>query len=94
LHIRSQNIIYLTLKNCLDDNSDDENDDLLTIKRKDHNILMTDDLDVEEDLPIDICNKKKKKPLTKAAVAKKMIKKQIKPNQKTVFDETGEVKVV
>jgi ATP-dependent RNA helicase DDX10/DBP4 len=73
-----------------DDNSDDENDDLLTVKRKDHNILMTDDLDVEEDLPIDICNKKKKKPLTKAAVAKKMIKKQIKPNQKTVFDETGE----
>jgi len=39
----------------------------------------------------DIYNKKKKKPLTKAAVAKKMIKKQIKPNQKTVFDETGEV---
>lgn len=41
-------------------------------------------------LPNDI-SKKKKKPLTKAAVAKKMIKKQIKPNQKTVFDDTGEV---
>jgi len=41
-------------------------------------------------LPINISNKKKK-PLTKAAMAKKMIKKQIKPNFKTVFDETGEV---
>jgi len=43
------------------------------------------------ELATDTLNKKKKKPLTKAAVAKKMIKKQIKPNQKTVFDETGEV---
>lgn len=63
------------------------------MKRKDHNIPEADDLeDIEEELPNDISNKKKKKPLTKAAVAKKMIKKQIKPNQKTVFDETGEVR--
>lgn len=74
-----------------DDNSDEENDDLFTVKRKDHNILETDDFENEvELLSTDTLNKKKKKPLTKAAVAKKMIKKQIKPNQKTVFDETGE----
>lgn len=63
------------------------------MKRKDHTIQVTDDLDDNEELPIDISSKKKK-PLTKAAVAKKMIKKQIKPNQKTVFDETGEVLIV
>ncbi|XP_025425125.1 probable ATP-dependent RNA helicase DDX10 [Sipha flava] len=73
-----------------DDNSDEENDDLFTVKRKDHNILEADVLESEGELQTDISNKKKKKPLTKAAVAKKMIKKQIKPNQKTVFDETGE----
>lgn len=76
---------------CSDDITDDENDDLLTVKRKDHNIEITDNLENGEELPVDVSNKKKKKPLTKAAVAKKMIKKQIKPNQKTVFDETGEV---
>ncbi|XP_015380265.1 PREDICTED: probable ATP-dependent RNA helicase DDX10 [Diuraphis noxia] len=73
-----------------DDNSDDENDDLLTVKRKDHNILETDDFEDEVELSNNTLDKKKKKPLTKAAVAKKMIKKQIKPNHKTVFDETGE----
>lgn len=73
-----------------DDNSDEENDDLFTVKRKDHNILETDNFEDEVELSTDTLNKKKKKPLTKAAVAKKMIKKQIKPNQKTVFDETGE----
>ncbi|XP_025198680.1 probable ATP-dependent RNA helicase DDX10 [Melanaphis sacchari] len=73
-----------------DDNSDEENDDLFTVKRKDHNISETEDFEDEVELSTDILNKKKKKPLTKAAVAKKMIKKQIKPNQKTVFDETGE----
>lgn len=76
-----------------DDITDDENDDLLTVKRKDHNVEITDDLENNKELPTDISNKKKKKPLTKAAVAKKMIKKQIKPNQKTVFDETGEVQI-
>ncbi|KAF0760493.1 Uncharacterized protein FWK35_00013004, partial [Aphis craccivora] len=73
-----------------DENSEDENDDLFTVKRKDHTIPETEDFDDEVELSTDILNKKKKKPLTKAAVAKKMIKKQIKPNQKTVFDETGE----
>lgn len=76
----------------LDDNSDEEKDDLFTVKRKDHNLLENDDFEDEVELSTDILNKKKKKPLTKAAVAKKMIKKQIKPNQKTVFDETGEVR--
>lgn len=78
----------------LDDNSDDENDDLFTVKRKNHNIPEASDIEPEEELPTDISNKKKKKPLTKAAIAKKMIKKQIKPNQKTVFDDTGEVRIV
>uniref|UniRef100_A0A2S2PDC6 ATP-dependent RNA helicase n=1 Tax=Schizaphis graminum TaxID=13262 RepID=A0A2S2PDC6_SCHGA len=73
-----------------DDDSDEENDNLFTVKRKDHNIPETEDFEEEVELSTDILNKKKKKPLTKAAVAKKMIKKQIKPNQKTVFDETGE----
>ncbi|XP_060853220.1 probable ATP-dependent RNA helicase DDX10 [Rhopalosiphum padi] len=73
-----------------DDDSDEENDNLFTVKRKDHNIPETEDFEEEVELSTDNLNKKKKKPLTKAAVAKKMIKKQIKPNQKTVFDETGE----
>ncbi|XP_050441516.1 probable ATP-dependent RNA helicase DDX10 [Adelges cooleyi] len=74
-----------------DDNSEEENDELLTIKRKDHNIPEADSLEENIDLELlNDTNKKKKKPLTKAAVAKKMIKKLIKPNQKTVFDETGE----
>jgi ATP-dependent RNA helicase DDX10/DBP4 len=87
-------IIFCIIYMLLDDNSDEENDDLFTVKRKDHNILEADVLESEGELQTDISNKKKKKPLTKAAVAKKMIKKQIKPNQKTVFDETGEVRII
>lgn len=64
--------------------SDDENENFLTIKRRNHEI------DIE---PVDEVNEtagKKSKLLTKAAIAKKMLKKNILPNRKTLFDEEGE----
>lgn len=58
------------------------------IKRKNH------ELDIE-DLPIEDLDKssakKSKKPITRAAQVKKMLKKKILPNKKIVFDEQGEV---
>lgn len=75
--------------NVLDssDEENDANDDFLKVKRRDHEIL-------EEELPevpsIDeIKQGRKDKVITKAAVAKKILKKKILPNTKVVFDETG-----
>lgn len=72
------------------DSSDDESesaDSLLKVKRRDHEIL-------EEELPAalsveEIKQNKKEKVVTKAAVAKKILKKKILPNKKVVFDEAG-----
>lgn len=73
------------LANCLtiDDNDDD---DILTIKRKNIDI---------DDIPCDVTEDKdternKKKAVTKAAVAKKILRKKIVPNKKTTFDEEGQ----
>lgn len=63
---------------------DDSDDDILTVKRKNINL---DD--------VRIANKQdeglnKKKAVTKAAVAKKVLRKMIVPNKKITFDDKGE----
>ncbi|XP_076163167.1 putative ATP-dependent RNA helicase DDX10 isoform X2 [Ptiloglossa arizonensis] len=68
---------------AFDDSDDDE---ILTVKRKNINI---DDI-----LPISTTNDEnlgsnKKKVVTKAAVAKRMLRKKIVPNKKTTFDDEG-----
>lgn len=69
--------------------SDDSDDDvMLKIKREDHDI----ELPTASEL-IELENKgksKKKKSLTKAAMAKMILKKKIQPNKKIVFDDEGE----
>ncbi|XP_076278110.1 putative ATP-dependent RNA helicase DDX10 [Lasioglossum baleicum] len=69
-----------------DDDDDDDDDDILVLKRK--NI----DVDDIPDIPTndEILDSNKKKPVTKAAVAKKILRKKIVPNKKTTFDEDGE----
>lgn len=67
--------------------ADDSDDDagLLTIKRRDHDIEDSDDA-----LPMeDIKEARKEKLITKAALAKKIIKKKIVPNKKVQYDEDG-----
>lgn len=67
--------------------SDDEEDDFITIKRRDHEIA-------EETLPEvpdlkEVKGKKDPKVVSKAALAKKLIKKKIQANTKVAFDEEG-----
>lgn len=65
------------------DDDDSDADDFMTIKRRDHEIP-------EETLPpLEEKKKKTEKVLTKAALAKKLIKKKIAPNTKVIFDEDG-----
>ncbi|KOX75663.1 putative ATP-dependent RNA helicase DDX10 [Melipona quadrifasciata] len=66
---------------------DDSDDDILTVKRKNINL---------DDIQIAIANKQdeglnKKKAVTKAAVAKKVLRKMIVPNKKITFDDKGEL---
>nr|XP_033331358.1 probable ATP-dependent RNA helicase DDX10 [Megalopta genalis] len=65
------------------DDSDD--DDILTLKRK--NIDINDIPEISND---EILDSNKKKAVTKAAVAKKILRKKIVPNKKTTFNEDGE----
>lgn len=67
--------------------SSDEEDDIITIKRRDHEIA-EDTLPEVADLE-DIKGSKKEKVVTKAALAKKLIKKKILPNKKIEYDEEG-----
>lgn len=67
--------------------SSDEDDEIFTIKRRDHEIT-EDSLPDVADLA-EIKGAKKEKVVTKAALAKKLIKKKILPNKKTEFDEEG-----
>lgn len=74
--------------NALDSSDDELSDGLLKVKRRDHEIL-------EEDLPevpdlAELRQNKKEKVVTKAAVAKKILKKKILPNKKVTFDEAGD----
>lgn len=63
---------------------DSDEDDFLKVKKTD--ITLVDEEYVEEQ----IISKKKSKPLTKTAVAKKILKKKIKVNTKVKFTEEGE----
>lgn len=66
---------------------DESEDDILKVKRKDHDI----DLPTEQELlQLNMNRTKNKKAVTKAAVAKKIIKKNIVPNKKIVFNDEGE----
>lgn len=65
------------------DDSDDE--DVLTIKRKNIDI---DDISIEENEDKGTSNKKKS--ITKVALAKKILRKKIVPNKKTMFDDEGQ----
>ena len=65
-----------------------DEEDIFTVKRRDHKID-----DAEEALefkPSDEGSKKSKQVVTKAQVAKKLLKKKIKANVKINFDEEGE----
>lgn len=68
-------------------NDSDSDDGILKVKRQNHDI----DLPSENELELNdgVKNQKKKKVLTKAAVAKKLLKKRIKPNKKIIFDDEG-----
>lgn len=66
-----------------------EDDDFLTMKRRDHDLpagLIEPEPQTEETR-----KGKKKKALTKAAIAKKMLKKNIVANKKTVFTDDGQM---
>ncbi|XP_031627130.1 probable ATP-dependent RNA helicase DDX10 [Contarinia nasturtii] len=72
--------------NKFHDSSSDEEDDFMRIKRRDH--------EIEEDTLPEVpdlaeIKAKKQKVVTKAALAKKLIKKKILPNTKVEFDEEG-----
>lgn len=71
-----------------DDDEDDDND-FLTIKRKDHEIQFEQ---LPEVPPIEeVKSKSKIKALTKAALAKKIVKKKIMSNKKVQYDDDGGV---
>lgn len=72
--------------NFLVDDSDD--DDILTIKRE--NIDLVDIPITEKDDKI----ANKKKVITKAALAKKILRKKIIPNKKITFDDEGQVRII
>ncbi|XP_012270888.1 probable ATP-dependent RNA helicase DDX10 isoform X2 [Orussus abietinus] len=72
-------------------NDESDEDDILTVKRT--NIQLDDapsDDNLEEESVNDSIKTKKNKIITKAAVAKKILRKKIVPNKKTTFDEEGQ----
>lgn len=66
-------------------NDVDSDDDFLKVKKIDKNLVVDEYIEENQ-----IISKKKSKPLTKAAVAKKILKKKIKVNTKLKFTEEGE----
>ncbi|XP_026318956.1 probable ATP-dependent RNA helicase DDX10 [Hyposmocoma kahamanoa] len=67
-------------------NSDySDEDDFLKVKKTDNNLVVDEYMEEKQ-----IISKKNTKPLTKAAVAKKILKKKIKVNTKVKFTEDGE----
>ena len=72
------------------DDSSDEEQDLLTVKRKDHTIE-ENEVDPLEDQILET-DPKVGRIITKASIAKKILKKNIQANQKISFDEAGEMK--
>lgn len=72
-----------------DDDDDDDDNDFLTVKRKDHQIQ----IDQLPDIPPieEVKSKTKLKTLTKAALAKRIVKKKITSNKKVQYDDEGGV---
>lgn len=66
----------------VNNHDDDDDDEILTIKRRN---IQIDPLIEPDEMQL-----KKKKSVTKAAVAKKILKKNIVPNKKINFDEDGQ----
>jgi ATP-dependent RNA helicase DDX10/DBP4 len=81
---QKQKLKSLDLNALMADDSDDDAG-LMILKRKDHDI---EDSGNEEPLE-DIKEARKEKLVTKAALAKKIIKKKIVPNKKIQYDEEG-----
>jgi len=79
----------LTFNVDTDSDDPDEGENLFSIKRRDHEIEM--ELN-EDDSPLEEIQKRTK-PITKAALAKKVLRKNITANQRVVFDEEGNKKV-
>lgn len=84
-----QQMKSINLSALMADESDDDDAGLVRVKRKDHDIEIgsNDELELTEDLN----QARKQKLVTKAAVAKKLAKKKIVPNQKIQFDDDGNV---
>ncbi|XKL62484.1 hypothetical protein PGB90_002317 [Kerria lacca] len=77
-----------TTFNFYEENNENDVDDLLRIKRKNH------EMDTETtmaDITEKLISKKNKKPTTRAAIVKKILKKKILPNKKLFFDEEGQI---
>jgi ATP-dependent RNA helicase DDX10/DBP4 len=75
----------VNLSALMADESDDNDDaGLFKIKRTNHELDENSDESI-----VDISQKKREKVITKASVAKKIIKKNIKANKKVMFDEDG-----
>ncbi|CAG0922125.1 unnamed protein product [Notodromas monacha] len=70
-----------------DDDSDASDEDLLEMKRRDHEL----EIKIDPALAEEQKKKKKEKLVTKAALAKKLLKKNVKLNQKVTFDDSGDV---
>lgn len=64
------------------------------IKRKNHELEDQSMGDNEYELLDEVMSKSVKKPLTKAAIAKKVLKKNIIANKKVVFTDTGDVSLL
>ena len=90
-----------TLGSMLADSSEDEDDDILTVKRQNHDILENDNIpddniannnmtdnNIAND--VDVKKEKDRGVVTKAALAKKVLKKGIKANLVTKFDQDGD----
>ena len=72
------------------DSDEGDDDDVLTCKRKDHDIDDAGDSEGEAELMGDEEARKKTKTVTKAALAKKVLKKNFQVNERVKFDEDGE----
>ncbi|XP_049937559.1 probable ATP-dependent RNA helicase DDX10 [Schistocerca serialis cubense] len=88
--------MHWTLGGASDDNDDSDFGGILHVKQRDHALqgdVVPDDENNFMDESSAMNKKKKAKALTKAAIAKKVLKKKIIANKKTVFDEDGQAVV-
>lgn len=82
--VPKQKLKSIDLSNLMEEDSD-EDAGLIRVKRINHDVE-----DDDNDQPFeDIVESRKQRTITKAAIAKKLMKKKIKPNVKVQFDEDG-----